>query len=230
VAAALKRAVAGDRVWALVDGLSVDLIGEEETCRQNMEALFTGGVPAAAGKLGTVLSRGARSVPDVAADVTSSASRVVAATDGPFRSLLVEAVGRGLESIREELTLCERTLGPRFGGLASEACDAADDVQDQFIQLGMVQYRANAGTVLGWFTEQLSLELRVALQLKESPETVVGRLVSPVPLRLAQHSGRGLWWKVLEHCNRITREIEFATVNAARTEAMTRFNRIGEDR
>lgn len=214
----------------MIDDLSVGLLLEEEECRQQMEALFVGGVPSAAGKLSAVMDLGARSIGEVSQEIAGMAGRMVEATEGPFRALVRTAVGRGLESMREELKQCERTLGPKFAGLADDACDRVDDAEEQLMVLSMVQYRANAGTVLGWFGEQLTVELRVAMAREETAAELVARLVSPVSVKTEQHSGRGLWWKVLEHCNRITREVEFATVNAARTEAMLQFNRLGAER
>lgn len=230
MARSLKRVTAGDRVFSLMDELSASLLIDEELCRQNMEALFVGAVANVAGGLTPLFEHGAREVDAVVGMVMDRAARIVQDTEGPFRSLTLEAVGRGLESIRQELELCERTLGPKFSGLSAEACDGVDDAEGQLMTLAMVQYRANVQPVLVWVRAQLELELRLALSLQESPEQVVARLVSGEPVKAPQHSGRGLWWKVLEHCTRITREIEFATVNAARTEAMVEFNRIGEGR
>lgn len=225
-----SRKSAGSKVGALLDTLSLSLLMEEELCRQHMEALFVGGVPAAAETLTQVIGKGARSVQAAADDVAAAAGRVLVSTEGPFRALADLAVGRGLESIREELTHCEDTLGPKYHGLASDACDAADNAQEALVTLAMMQYRANAGTALTWLGQQLALETRLSLHLQEPPEVLIARLVSPESVRVEQHTGRGLWWKVLEHATRITREIEFATVNTARTEAMTQFNRLGEAR
>ena len=229
MATALKRAVAGDRVGGLTDALSLDLLLDEEDCRQNMEALFVGAVPRVAQLLTEALS-GSKDIDKVAALIGERADLIVEGTVTVFRGLLDVAVGKGLESIREELQVCEQTLGPKYAGLAVDACDRVDDAQDSLLTLGAMQYRANASTVLGWFVQQLALEIRVSMSLEEGPALLVSRLVAPSSVRVEQHSGRGLWWKVLEHCNRITREVEFATVNAARTEAMMQFNRLGEER
>lgn len=226
----VRRSTAGAMVGALVDGLSADLLMDEEECRQNMEALFVGAVPAAAETLVHVIAGGHRDVAPVATKIRNKAGVILSSTEEVFRVLVDTAVAKGLESVRVELEHCEATLGSRFAGITTLACDAVDDAQDQLVTLGMMQYRANASTVLGWFMEQLILEMGVSLHLQEDPGVLVARLVSPASVRVEQHVGRGLWWKVLEHCNRISREIEFATVNAARTEAMMQFNRIGEGR
>ncbi|QOP66153.1 hypothetical protein SEA_DANIELLEIGNACE_12 [Arthrobacter phage DanielleIgnace] len=212
----------------MVDGLSLSLLHDEELCRQNMEALFIGAVANVAEQLADIDA--ARDVDSVVARIMATAGQIVTATEGPFQQLVKTAIGRGLESIRLELQVCEQTLGAKYRGLADEACDAVDNAEEDLIVLALVQFRANAHTALVWVRAQLELEARLSLSLEEEFEVMVARLVSPESVKVPQHVGRGLWWKVLEHVHRVTREVEFATVNAARTEAMRNFNKYGEER
>jgi hypothetical protein len=66
--------------------------------------------------------------------------------------------------------------------------------------------------------------LATAKSRREDPDVVLSRLLAPKPVALTDHSGRGLWWKVLEHCNRVTREAEIAAVNAVRQHVIELFN------
>jgi hypothetical protein len=195
-----------------------------------MEALFAGAVGNVAEKVLEFHGDSMRNLPSVVAGVRAKAVYLVLDTEGPFRTLMEAAIGKGLESIREELEFCERTLGKKYSGLAREACDAVDGSEDQLMTLALVQYRANAGNAIDWVTGQMELELRVSSSLQEPADTMLDRIVSASSVRVPQHTGRGLWWKVLEHCNRIAREVEFAIVNAARSEAMRQFNEIGAER
>lgn len=228
--ARVKRAKAGDRVHALMESLSHGLREYEDQTKDRMEAVFAGGVIPAAEAVGKAHGEGLVKMREAVAAVMGSALNMVHATEGPFKDLVHAAVGDGLESIRVELQHCETTLALKYRGLANEACDAVDAAQDGLETLAMVQYRANAGTALSWVGQQMDLEARLSVATKEPVEVLLARLFSTETVKAPQHVGRGLWWKALEHCNRITREVEFATVNAARTEAMMQFNRIGEQR
>lgn len=227
--APLKRATAGARVARLVEGLSASLVADENEAKASMEALFTGGLPALAESVSMAHGPAGRlHLDEVVEDVVRMANNMLAASAGPFATLLGSAVGKGLESIREELQICEQSLAKRYAGISGRACDLVDDASGQLVDVGLAQYAGNAGSIMVWFTQQLRLELNVSQQAKEPLELMLSRVMAPERIAAAQHSGRGLWWKVLEHCNRLVREIEFSVVNAARTEAMMRFNELGD--
>lgn len=226
----LKRRDAGEAVAALSDRLSDVLLGDEALAKERMEAVFVEGMGVAADLLTRApAAPGLNGKAGVALEVTDRLAEAVAATRAPFARLAEGAIGRGLDSMREELALCERTIAARYRGIGARAVDQARAGAPLLVNLAVEQYSANAGRAEAWFQEQLLLEINVSFQYAEATVDLMRRLISPEPVRLPRHSGRGLWWKGLEFCHRATREIEIAAVNTARQEAMVLFNRFGEE-
>lgn len=215
MASRLSRADAGERVAALADALSDALLMDELNAKEAMEALFAGGLGVVSGQL------------DRPKQIVAAARRMVEATQAPYANLCSLAARKALESIGEELDLCEATLAKKYAGISDEAVVAARGFADAMVLLSTEAYLEASLTVLPWFEDRLLSELHTAKSYEEDDDGLA-RLIAPAPLAVANHSGRGLWWKVLEHCNRMTREAEIATVNAVREHAMEQFNAAGE--
>lgn len=215
---ASKRAEAGDRVAALAEALSDALLVEELDTKEAMEALFAGGIPVIAEKLAKP------------GEIVAVARRMALSTEGLYARLVTKASDLALESIGLELDACEGTLAKKYAGLADEAVVGTREFRDLLLDYSVQAYTAGALTVVPWFEKRLTSELQTSKSLKEEPDVALSRLIAPKPVPLADHSGRGLWWKVLEHCHRTTREAEIATVNAVRQRAMEQFNLLGEAR
>lgn len=197
---------------AIADALSDALLQDEADAKDAMEGLFADlldDVAALAGK------------PD---KLTELARAAVLATQDPFMALVRTACERALDATGRELDVCELTMAKRHAGVTDEAVVACRPFTDQMILYAGEAYRTAAQTVLPWFDGQLRSELATAKTGKEPADVVLTRLLAPKPVALPNHSGRGLWWKVLEHCNRITREAEIAAVNAVRQHTMGLFN------
>lgn len=226
--ARVRKRKAAELLGSLSDALSDDLLGDEEEARANMEAVFIGAISPVAEALERLQTES--DVDDVVDLVTRSAEQVALATAGPFRVLTERAVAKGLSSITAELQVVESTLGTRYAGLADAAVLRVSRNVDVLLDFTAGTYLTALQPTMSWWRTQLDLELRVAVADRESSREVLIRLISPAPVRLREHSGRGLWWKVLEACNRVTRECEIGAVNSARTEAMVQFNAIGEER
>jgi hypothetical protein len=218
VASKLSRADAGERVSALADALSDALLMDELNAKEAMEALFEGGM------IGAVELAGK---PD---KLVAVARRMVEDTKAPYAHLASASVRRALESIGEELDLCEQTLAKRYAGITDEAVVAARPFADELVLFSADAYLTASLTVLPWFQERLISETKTSTAKDEEHEVLLQRIFSPVPVSLVNHSGRGLWWKVLEHCNRICRESEIATVNGVRERTMALFNLMGAAR
>lgn len=218
-----SREAAGRKVQAAVAGLSDALLQDEEAARANMEAVFVGALPAVSS---LVLKGTARTVP---AQLAGRATRAVEATAGPYRVLGAAAMKQGVNSIRAELLICERALGRKYKGLAFDAVGSIEPYADSLLATGADGYLSQSLTVVPWFRDRVRSEMATSAKRKEPDDVKLSRIISTKPLRgVVDHSGRGLWWKVLEQCNRAARESEFAGMNQVRLQAMTAFNDLGE--
>jgi hypothetical protein len=205
-------------VSALADALSDALLMDELNAKDAMEALFEGGMIGGIDLVGK---------PE---KLVAAAKRMVEATKAPYANLVSVAVRKSLESMGEELDVCEATLAKRYAGISDEAIVACRPFADELVLFSADAYLQQALTVLPWFRERLISETQTSKDRGEDHEVLLSRVFGPVPVSLVNHSGRGLWWKVLEHCNRTCRESEIATVNTVRERAMSLFNQMGAAR
>ena len=218
----LGRRTAGRQLSGLAGALSEDLLLHEEQCKLNMEEAFSAYLPSVADTLGSNLS------PAKKGEVLTGMAELAIDDSTPmYGTLAIAALQLGVDSIRHELLICEATLGAKYEGVTAEAVDQVVSYSTRLASRSLEVYRENVKLILPWFREQVATELTISNAREEDWDLLVDRLVSPTPLRnAAGHAGRGLWWKILERCNRITRETEFAVVNSARSDAMIRFNDI----
>lgn len=222
----MNRRAASARVASLVEALSDDLIGDEDRCKEQMDAVFADGVSGVFDAVEGHWRRGnPLGGPEAVAEVEELAREAVAGAAGCFRELCVAAVRKGLESARTELQVCEATLAARYAGVSDRAVTAVANSAEDLHALGDVMFATQSSRCLSWFRAEVSRELAGSETLEEA----IDRLVAPDPVQWPGHSGRGLWWQVVLWLNQITRETEFAVVNAARTEAMRVMNEIGDE-
>lgn len=222
-----KRADVGRQVAALADKLSDSLLQDEFDAKEAMEALFSGALARVAGLSADCTQAKLSSTVDALA---TAAAALVDATQAPFTNLCSMAARKALDSIGEELDLCESTLAKRYAGISDEAVVLTRRYANQMVMLMSEQYLTQTKTAVPWFRESVAAELQTSLSLKEPADVRLQRLIAPEPIRVPSHAGRGLWWKVLEQCNRTTREAEIACVNAVREHAMKMFNEAGAER
>lgn len=207
--------------------LSNDLLQDEERTKLDIESLFVAQLDAVVGRVENVSAT--RNVNPVARDLSQLAADAVTATRDPYRALANRALARALDSIGEELLICERTLSKKYEGLAEEAVESVRAFAVDLVDAAVDAYEASALSVVPWFGARVRSELKTSLAMEESAQLRVARMISGDSLRtMRDHSGRGLWWKVLEHCNRVTRESEFSTLNAIRLHVMRAFNDLAE--
>lgn len=229
MASRLHRKDAGRQVATAMDQLSDSLLAHEEETQLAMEAVFVRALPAVVQLVSSLHGKSNRQRRMGAREVVTLAREAMAATAPLYRSLGDISVSQGLSSIRKELLICERSLAQRYAGLADSATNAVQGRSALVGDIGEAQYRANVETMLGWL--QVRIESELATGRDDDVEAFIARVVSPTPLKdVTDHHGRGLWWKALEHCNRVCRETQFATMNGVRGMAMTEFNTQGEDR
>lgn len=225
---AVKRKVAGARVHSLMEELSATLMEDEARAKDAMESVFLQRAvivaPVVLGWHGKSLGP---KLDEAMTKIATVTGRGMAETYPIFQKLVEAAIDKGLASILLELQECEATMAKKYSGLSMRAVLAVEGSKEVLVSLAMVQY-SNVNSVLPWVQGLIRNEMAFSGRQKEDPDVLLSRIISPVPVKLMQHSGRGLWWKLLEEGNRIAREVEFATVNAAREEAMLQFNKIGE--
>lgn len=221
----LGRGTAGDKLHLRTSRLSDALLEHETKCQTKMEEIFTWYVEEASAMVSTGLKASR-----VVKIVGELAEEAVIETRKPFGNLVSDAVTLGMDSIRTELIVCEETLGAKYEGLGDRAYEAAVAGKNRLASFALGEYGDLSIPTVEWFEGQLAVELRASRSNGEPMELLISRLVSPDRLRgVSYHRGRGLWWKMLEHCNRVSRETEFVAVNTGRQWAMEAFNRIGAD-
>ncbi|AMM44278.1 hypothetical protein KITKAT_16 [Arthrobacter phage Kitkat] len=211
-----------------VQSLSDTLAQIEDGIQSAMEDIFTAHVHDVGLLVTEAHGKGRRKTDATAKVLAVRAQRAVAETAPLYEQLSADTVREGIRSIGEELELCEATLALKYRGLTTEAMDAVSGFATTIEEVGKAQYLVQSLKVVPWFEERVTSEL--ISSRNESLETAMLRLISVSPLNVPDHRGRGLWWKLFEHCNRITRETQFATLNATRSQVMQAFNDLGEKR
>lgn len=222
-----KRADVGEQIASLADQLSDDLLADEFDAKTAMEALFSGALPRVAELSGELTQV---KLSSTAAALTTACTALIEATQAPFANLCSTAARKALNSMGQELDLCESTVAKRYEGITDEAIVLTRRFANEMVMTMASEYLKSALTVTDWLRDQMAAELQTSLSLKEPADVRLSRLIAPTPIRVPNHRGRGLWWKALEHCNRVTREAEIACVNAIREHAMKMFNEAATER
>lgn len=233
--ARLSRRTAGSRVAGLAGSLADDLLRDEEDVFAQVASMLADGMVLARAELEDALSK----VGDVESLVSSSESqnRIVDAhreTLSPcFNAaggLLDRVVGLTVDSIREELRLCERTLGAAYRGLADEAVDTVVHDADRISVDALQAHARNLNPTVEVFRRDLRKQLLLAKQYEDTPEQLDKRLFTIDPSSRPGFSGRGIWHRSGSWVNASTRDASISTMNAVRILSMRRFNEIGAGR
>jgi hypothetical protein len=211
-----------------VQSLSDTLAVIEDGIQRAMENVYVEHLPQVVTILKEAHGKGPRTATSAAKELGSLATAAVVATKDLYENLQAQTFEEGIRSIGAELEVCEQTLAAKYRGLTDEAMAAVSGFSTTIEDVGNAQYLVHALAVVPWFEERTKAELLTSRT--DDLELAVLRWVSTSPLQVTNHTGRGLWWKVFEHGNRITRETQFATLNTVRSQVMHQFNVLGEKR
>jgi hypothetical protein len=198
----------------------------EDGIKTAMEAKFVAYVPELIELASSAHGKGARKADSVSKQMARLAERAITDTLDLYENLQAQTFEEGIRSIGAELEVCELALAKKYAGLTEDAMRSVSGFSTTIEEVGKAQYLVNSLKVVEWFKVQAAKELLDSRT--EGLEMAVFRIVSTSPVRAAGHVGRGLWWKVFEHVNRITRETQFGTLNAVRSQTMQAFNDLGE--
>lgn len=231
----MSRKAAGQRVAAVAGGLADDLLRDEQEVFARVAArLANGQAPAL-----KALRDGLSTVGNVGylAAHSPSQERMVEIHRQTLTPCFAEATGLtgrvvelSIDAIREELRVCERTLGAKHAGLADVAADAAAEDADVIQRRTLMVHAANLDRTVAAFADGLRRQLLLAKQYGDTPEQVERRVFSLDPVNRPGTGGRGVWHRSGSWVNESTRDAGISTMNAIRTAAMRRFNEEGAAR
>lgn len=222
----LARLSAGSDVVVRARRLSDELLGHEQALFDRIERTFVDQVDAAA----VVVARALRSNLSAAARTDLVGGTSLLLLDAVYDqrpmvdAMLSQTLTMAVDSVRDELRLCGRTLTSKYRFVADLAADAADAQVDVYVKAAVQSWHERMIETVGWFTEVLDQEARAEAVSKGS-HVLADRVLSTERVVAAGHAGRGLWWQVFSRDTAAVRAVEFAAVNGVRNRAMTEFNR-----
>lgn len=231
--ARLARSKAGAQVVALAHELSDALLSREEALFAVHRSLFVDKAPRAAVDAGVGRANG-----DV--EALTHDKVMLAAVKGAHRNVTLQAVtlatalfsdsaNLSLGSIRKELTLCERTLGGAYKGLADEACDMVEPLVDDLVEQARSLHKDNATAADKMFVKELGKQM-LAARADPDVEKVTARILSPTPVRGKGIGGRGVWHRTTSDLDASARSGCIGIMNSTRRLAMAQFNEAGRGR
>lgn len=230
--ARMERSVAGRQVAARSRRLADELLGVEVRLFADFEAAYIARGPDVRVALDRMLVAGLGERPrnEFVGILAIVAAEVRAVAVRQFEQFLRGVAEDVIDSIGDELTLCERTLAARHAGLTAEAMVVVLDERDALIETSAEAFDRSLAGEGTWLVEQVAAEIRASVSAQEDTKQVASRLFAPTAIRLPSHSGRGLWWQMYQRTTQHARGTQFALVNTIRNRAMTAFNALGEGR
>jgi hypothetical protein len=221
----LARRSAGADILARAQRLSDDLLlVEEDTFARNAEALTD--VSPRIVRLATQHADPAKLLGD--SKWKASVRRLVAAvaeTGVEGANALLEATWlMSVESVRQELTLCEQTLAARYRGCADLGVGLALDALDDAVAAKQQYLEGAADYVLTSVSTLIGQQLGYATIRHEPADLFAARLVSPTPVNAPGCGGRGVLWRTVSAMNLAARTASIDLMNLARTTAMAGMN------
>lgn len=130
-----------------------------------------------------------------------------------------------IESIWDELTLCEQTLAPKFAGVADQGVAGALMALDQQVEGYMPKWDDAMATVKARTMGAADEQVTKARSLQEPSDVLVRRMLASEQARLPGLGGRGVLWGLVSGSNLASRTASIDAVNLARVTAMQGMNR-----
>lgn len=230
--ARLARRSAGDRVAALADGLSDDLLALEERAFAACENEMGRAIGRARTRYESAWRAGkdARAVASNASllrDLSGMHARAVVACRDHVRVLADDVLRLTLTSVAEELLLCEESLANRYAGLADAAIALAGPAVQGLAEVRMHAYDDSAAAARQQWAVEAKKQMLLSAQRDETQETSYQRLFRPDKNALIGNSGRGIWWRAVATLNGASRDVSIRLTNQTRLAAMQAFNEAG---
>lgn len=227
----LGRGTAGARVLARVTRFDNALLAEEEEFALQASEAFTDGAASAARVLASSLRR-VRGKVDRLKNDGDLQPRLVAEHQAVLTSLRSNAellvrsktVPMTMDSLGDELLLCERTLADRYKGVAASGVASASQVQEDVVRGGLVAYDAAIARVQVGFENDLQSQMNLAIGRLESEDDLAARLLSMEPLRMHGNGGRGVWFRSPSAVGQCGRALVTAVANTLRETAIDQMN------
>lgn len=229
-----KRSTAGRAVMQLAQDLSDRLLREEEATFRAHAQTFADNVPAK-----TVMEALGRHEDDPQGLTTDT--RLRKALVDRHRAVLNNAIGAGddlftksavqsVDSIHEELLICESTLAAKYVGCADEAVERTKALADDLVVQARKQHRTNADALQATFQRLYGEQMLFAKRAGDDGGRIAARLISPVPVRGLGIGGRGIWHRTPSLLDASARHGSIGLMNSIRTLAMQTFNEVGRGR
>ena len=220
----LRRRLAGDLVAARLTRFSTDLLTQEVACFTAVEAAFQ----AAAGDVERVLGRAGAGRHPPPAVAWRGLEPVLLATQLAVRKPVARLARVGaelaLESMADELGICERTLPARFAGVASAGVTAAEGRTPALTKDVLAGYSSTEPAVAAQFKAEAMRQLALSKDAGEPVVTLLDRFTRQTGPALPGLPSRGVWWRPPTTVKAAARHAVIGLTNAVREAAMAGMN------
>lgn len=233
----LARRSAGKQVVARAHRLSDDTLKVEKTCSLAVRRVFSDRMGVAVEAFGAGWKRakanpmGLRGDAKMRNRIFEAHDRATAQSQPLIEGLVQEILGMTVDSIREELLVCERTLAKRYGGVTDEAMLCLRAVEeDQWVRPRLVAYRESLVALRKEFRTDTRRQIQFAGTYKDDLAKASRRLFSTTPNRLQGNGGMGMWWRTTSSIDAAITTASITLQSQVRTAAMAAFNEAGASR
>lgn len=214
------------------DRLSDDLLALEEVAFDRCWATFQSAAKSALARYESAWRNGKDAKKVVANasllnDLTRMHTAAVEACRPIAREMAEEALRLIMESIDDELLVCEATLAKRYEGTTKAAMLLAGP---EFVGLVQARMEAFDQSVLGakasW-TTQAKRQMLLSSMREEDRDHAERRLFQAEARPMPGMAGRGVWWRAVPILNGSTRDVSIRLAGQVRIAAMKTFNEVG---
>lgn len=233
---ALARRSAGEQVIARSQRLSDDLLTLETQTFAAIRQEYAAAVGEAVEAFGAGWRRTKEPPKGIAGDArmltrmaeanrragTKSKAAVVALAD--------EVVTLALDSIADELAICERTLAQRYAGIRDEAVARARAGAETLVGPRLEAYDVVVRDSVTAWKADAKKQLLLAARYEDDKAEVTKRLFSPTPAAMKGNRGVGVWWRSTQWLNAEARDLSIRLSSQIRLATMAAFNEAGASR
>ena len=226
----LGRRSAGRQVAARSARLSSDLLALEDACFDQIDIAFAVLVSEAGTAYGRAWGRASEVSPPRLADARLPAALIslqaaaLEKTRAPVAALAGQVRDSALESIEDELVVCENTLSARYAGTAVQAARKARDRSEVLVTERLMDYEFALARGGQAFAQQLAEQMGLSAMYGEDQTRGALRLFNVEPNRLPGNGGRGVWWRASSGLQAAARDVSIRLAGTVRLAAMEEFN------
>lgn len=232
----LARRSAGEQVVARAQRLSDDLLTLEEAAFAAIDTAFVVGGTAAVALLDAAWAKAKQDTAALANDarfrddLAVLHGQVLDATRATVAGLAGQVTSLSIDSIGDELALCEQTLGKKYGGLSAEAVVRMEQRTDGLTTLRLEAYEAALPRGQQAFLSGLLEQVQIARREGDGVDRIWKRLFNEKPNSLPGNGGRGIWWRASSGLHGAAQEVSIRLASTVRLAAMEEFNAAGATR